>query len=566
MSELRDLARVLGGALMAWGNEEATAPEPVIDDPGNESDTAPPPAEVSTTETETDPEVETEANTEPDQPTTEPSAVIVFDEKLEDGWFNYSWAPNEEITGDAPSGQRMLSADLDNWRGLNLHNPNGFALQDYDGVQFWVLGGGPGIRFSIYNGETMLGTGELLDPEPRWRLHRYTWADLGAPTHGRFTNLVWEGTGSADRDLLCLDRIALMKRDTPAPMPEAPPMTAAPATDGHLTLEGQTLKDTNGQIFVGKGLNFQDFKGCNSCLGIELQRMLAESKRRMDFTDTLGVDFLRYCLESEESIADAPAAYWDALKDIVSYAWTKSGRKKRVMVSLWREGSLEGKTQGPTMATVRVARMLARAFKDSGHVWIGLGNEPEHDDAASQQRWRDAYRACTEAIREEGFEGIVVVQGLGQWARRVGDWIGHELTDLGPVLYETRGYDHQADWDKYIGAPHAAGLPLLIGEWGPAANTTFKVDFDNRNNLHLDETVHTTGNWWEMNNYWMNPSEIEPFWAYIQNLGITSCAWQLSLRCPPDLLQDNSGGTCGIDTPLALTEWGERFKRLLPTP
>ena len=43
-------------------------------------------------------------------------------------------------------------------------------------------------------------------------------------------------------------------------------------------------------------------------------------------------------------------------------------------------------------------------------------------------------------------------------------------------------------------------------------------------------------------------------------------AWTLHMRCPPNLLVDNSNAGCGAGMPLQLTPWGTKVKTYLAMP
>jgi len=43
-------------------------------------------------------------------------------------------------------------------------------------------------------------------------------------------------------------------------------------------------------------------------------------------------------------------------------------------------------------------------------------------------------------------------------------------------------------------------------------------------------------------------------------------AWMFHMRCPPNLLVDNSNASCGVGVPLVPTPWGTLFKDRLARP
>jgi hypothetical protein len=77
----------------------------------------------------------------------------------------------------------------------------------------------------------------------------------------------------------------------------------------------------------------------------------------------------------------------------------------------------------------------------------------------------------------------------------------------------------------------AQTLPVYIGELGPA----------------LDMTL----------------ADAEACMQRASQLGIPWTAWSMHMRCPPNMLVDQSSGGCGIAMPLQLTQYGQRVKAYL---
>ena len=48
-----------------------------------------------------------------------------------------------------------------------------------------------------------------------------------------------------------------------------------------------------------------------------------------------------------------------------------------------------------------------------------------------------------------------------------------------------------------------------------------------------------------------------------ENLGVSYLAWTFHMRCSPNLLEDASGGGCGVGMPLSPTTWGELLRARL---
>lgn len=48
-----------------------------------------------------------------------------------------------------------------------------------------------------------------------------------------------------------------------------------------------------------------------------------------------------------------------------------------------------------------------------------------------------------------------------------------------------------------------------------------------------------------------------------RDLGLPWTAWSLHMRCDPSMLQDRSGGGCGVGMQLQLTAWGSLVRGYL---
>ncbi len=53
--------------------------------------------------------------------------------------------------------------------------------------------------------------------------------------------------------------------------------------------------------------------------------------------------------------------------------------------------------------------------------------------------------------------------------------------------------------------------------------------------------------------------------ARAETAGVSYLAWTFHMRCPPNLLVDNSNGGCGVGMTLTPTDWGTQLKTRLAT-
>ena len=75
-------------------------------------------------------------------------------------------------------------------------------------------------------------------------------------------------------------------------------------------------------------------------------------------------------------------------------------------------------------------------------------------------------------------------------------------------------------------------LPVFLGELGPVDNL-------------------------------MTSADAEAAMRRASNLSLPWTAWSLHMRCPPNMLQDLSGGGCGVGMPLRLTDWGRLVQKYI---
>lgn len=316
----------------------------------------------------------------------------------------------------------------------------------------------------------------------------------------------------------------------------------ARAATAWLHTDGNAVRTEDGQLWVGRGANIHDTRGCNACTWAPPD--VDEVKRRIDvLVDDWGADFLRLTLESYGS-AGGRTTWQDLLNDpeyladvveIVDHIGSKPG--VYVLVSLWIDPSFTS-LGWPTDRTRQEWRLLARTFADDSHVLFGLVNEPQHnyDGALNAEAW-DAMNTTVAAIRDvEDTVGarrhLIAVQGLGGWARHLDYYTAHPIEAGGgrDVVYETHVYDPASSFDALFAQPSET-LPVIIGEYGPAAG--------------------------------MSMQDTASLQQRALALGIPHLAWTFHGRCPPNLLVDNSGGSCGVDMPLEPTAWGRQLQEHL---
>jgi endoglucanase len=130
----------------------------------------------------------------------------------------------------------------------------------------------------------------------------------------------------------------------------------------------------------------------------------------------------------------------------------------------------------------------------------------------------------------------VTVQGTGGWARHLSYYVDHPITAGGGdnIAYEVHVYDPTSDFEQRFIGPSST-LPVVIGEFGPAAGYMTATDCDNM----IDEAAARD---------------------------IPHLAWTFHMRCAPNLIVDASNGGCGIDMPLTPTPWGTQLREWFNKP
>ena len=214
-----------------------------------------------------------------------------------------------------------------------------------------------------------------------------------------------------------------------------------------------------------------------------------------------------------------------------------------VMLTIWHDPSLDP-NGWPTEDTRKLWQKLVPRFANSPRVMFGVSTEPERneDGKLDPQVW-DQMNRTVETIRAaegSGNHHIVVVQGTGGWSRRLTYYVNHPITAAGgiDVAYEVHVYDPKATVDALFNGP-AKTLPVIIGEFGP---------------LDDQKLAH------------MTPADVDYLMKRAEAAEVPYLAWTFHMRCPPNLLVDNSNNGCGDGMKLEPTPWGQQLKDQLARP
>jgi len=333
------------------------------------------------------------------------------------------------------------------------------------------------------------------------------------------------GSGSAGKDGGHANDVAEDTRE--ASVPDGPITGPWLHTFGNHLYRGSS-------IFHGRGANFHDTRSCNACAYSPPN--VAEVNRRADeLIDNWKANLIRLDLESSptadnrvhwQGVLDDPG-YQADIQAIVTHVTDKGAY---VLLSLWDEPTTTANDL-PTDATNAIWKKLADMFKNEPRVLYGITSDP-HDDT-DDTVWT-AMNGSVAAIREvEAQAGtplhIIAVQGTQQRGRILDYYITHPITAGGGknIVYETHIFNPATDFNSLFEIPGQT-LPVIIGEFGE-----------------------------QDANVLMQRAEAAE---------ISYLAWTFHGRCPPNLLVDNSGGTCGVGMALVPTVFGQQLKDRLATP
>ncbi len=147
-------------------------------------------------------------------------------------------------------------------------------------------------------------------------------------------------------------------------------------------------------------------------------------------------------------------------------------------------------------------REQAREYKDNPYVWFNISNEPGGFTSSAPEnisKWINQHQTVIDAIREENANNIIVADAH-YWGQDVGDWKSDLVKEKNSVIlshadklkdpqnnlvFSVHIYDQweygvaQIKVPNYFNRVQAAGLPIIIGEYGAKSDGSFQ------------ETVHS---------------------------------------------------------------------------
>ncbi len=490
------------------------------------------------------------------------SGLSIFSDELDNGFTNGGWGTYSiSQTAVVRSGKVAASLTPGTWDGVQFgaSTPIKLTASNYTGFTFWVNGGASGGQ-KLWAGVTVTDNSSTYRlpvtnytsgaiPANTWVQVTVPFADLKVSQFTLKTLYVMDAQGST-QPIVYFDDFALVTSTTGGTgrgtgtagtggggtTTTTPSMGAA----GWLYTKGNRIYHSDGTLFHGRGANIADPRGCGACTSTDLTSSTNEVIRRIDvLVDQWKANFLRLDLESYASGSTGVvtnAAYLAAIKQIVAHVQTKSN--VYMELSVWVDPSLDG-SGWPTDTTDQIWTTLATTFANTPQVLFGIANEPQnnYDGSEDSQVWTRMQAAAAAIRASELASGnnkhIVLAQGTGGWARFLTYYETHPLTagDGSNFAYEVHVYDAASTFSDRFVTPSKT-IPVVIGEFGPVSGS-------------------------------MTTTDTATLMTQAEAAGVPYIAWTFHMRCPPNLLVDNSSNGCGVGMTLAPSAWGQQLQTQL---
>lgn len=163
-------------------------------------------------------------------------------------------------------------------------------------------------------------------------------------------------------------------------------------------------------------------------------------------------------------------------------------------------------------------REQAKQFKDNPYVWFNVSNEPgdlSSSDPTNVAKWVDQNQRVINAVRSEGANNIVVVDGH-YWGQDAGEWnasaveqsksallgYSNQLSDPNQnLVFSVHLYDQWAYGDgkmaDYFDRLRADKIPFIIGEYGATKDGSFQSTVTSMFNTAVSQEIgRFAWAWW----------------------------------------------------------------------
>ncbi len=324
-------------------------------------------------------------------------------------------------------------------------------------------------------------------------------------------------------------------------------LLGAQKTSDWLTVRGNHIYHASGSIFMARGANIFDTRGCNGCAYAPSN--VAEVKRRIDtLVDDWKGNFIRFNLQSYSSqdyrtqwqgVLDDPS-YLADIVDIMTYVRTQKPGTY-VLLTLLNDPSFDDHNI-PNADTAKIWAKLAASFATFPNIMYGIANEPHARSTDTQEiinkqgaKVHAAMTLSVEAIRavEDRLKAphhLIAVQGTTGWARSVKYYLTNPIRGDN-IVYEIHPYSPYTQFNDQITTP-AKTLPLIIGEFG------FVTEF--------------TGS--------MQMKDTMTMMDLADKLNIPYTGWSFHASCGIALVKKTAADNCGVNSALVPTPWGSMLR------
>ena len=154
------------------------------------------------------------------------SNQTIYDDSLENGWANWSWA-TANLTNVSPvhTGSKSISVTAGAWQALYFEH-NAFDPSTFTNVSFWINGGSNGgqlLQLQAILGGSAVDTGVAVSPLPKnsWQQINVPMASLIPPGQSQIDGLWIQSRTNIAQPVFYVDDIVLIAGPPPPPVTNA---------------------------------------------------------------------------------------------------------------------------------------------------------------------------------------------------------------------------------------------------------------------------------------------------------------------------------------------------------
>ena len=308
-------------------------------------------------------------------------------------------------------------------------------------------------------------------------------------------------------------------------------VTAVYAVPPRLHVEGNKVKDPNGNIVVLRGVALIDLGSLEDWKGGALNAINLIT----DPNDTQGnspgwyTKIIRIMIAPPDSVSGWPHPFnpdnndlYNLLRTVVNYC-----AEKEVYVAV--EWHYCANTYDHVAATSEFWAYMAPRFANDSHVIFELFNEPINQvgtDAANWASVKSDMETWIGIVRASAPDNLIFV-GTPRWCQIIGPTATNPVSDDNVVyishIYPTHWLSSSNQYYRDSITAAAAAHPVIMGEWG------FESSSD-PNNYITNGTISNYG---------------QPLKEFVEGIGIGSIAWVASYDWGPPMFNTDWTLRCG---------------------